>query len=340
MGEVVGSGAAGLNTIAAGRRVAVSAIPMQGGRRTTPRSSRRSREGLSPHIPFHLSRTRLPSRLHRSHGAGRCAAHDAPARGPARPPAERPHGGPRLRPEGATALRRGARGRWALDLEASWSTIHEALEGALAEGRIMSPRPSRRLRSSSAPAEALRSGAQGPLGPGSRRRTHGAAREVPAPAGGRSRERQLRMTAAFIPATYSSRGIDLPERALGVLFDAPGRCTCRCRRPSRPGHAGRQLQRSAPRHAGRGRGLAHPHEQLRAAPEPWRRCGSGSRSGDQVFEDDLARSKEPVLIRVRTAGVEGAAGRALGRRRRQCYAATSWPRLSRVGLRVDGVRCR
>lgn len=61
------------------------------------------------------------------------------------------------------------------------------------------------------------------------------------------------------------------------------------------------------------------------------------RIGDRVFEDDLARSKEPVMIRVRTSGsLEIPVDLQLHVNAR-CFPAQSWPRYSRVFLRIDEV---
>lgn len=56
--------------------------------------------------------------------------------------------------------------------------------------------------------------------------------------------------------------------------------------------------------------------------------------GDHLFEDDLARSKTPVMLRVRTSGVQELPVRVSLRVNSRCYPAQSWPKYSRISVRI------
>jgi len=339
MATVVGRVQQAINTIAAGRRVAVVGIPMQGGASHDSSILKTLEEGLSPHIPFHLlpdpptfgafteameqADALVTMRLHAALLAHRM---HVPTVGLVYDPKVRRH------------FDEVARSAWALSLEASWDSIHASLEAALAEGRITAADTVGAVthleRTASA---ALREAAARVLSAPVRDVVHTVPPEKPAPAAG-APGKTASATAAFIPATYSSSAVDLPQRALGVLFDAPR--ALHVSLPTTAPTRGMQVVNASALRLD----TMDPVEVSLTLTSNYERHQNRKRVrirvqiGDRVFEDDLARSKEPVLIRVRTAGLKELPVTLSVVVDRECYPATSWPRLSRVGLRVDGVR--
>lgn len=324
-----------LNTAAAGQKIAVVGVPMQAGASHDRQILATLGEVLSPNIPFYLMPdppsfeafdqclnlldSLVTMRLHAALLAHRRHV---------------PTVGLVYDPKVARHFDEVRRAELALPLETEWEPIHDRLVRTLSEGRITSDPTMTVIAqlerdSSEALAQAASRVAVAPV----RDAVHQIPPEKPTqgPAVGTVVRKPV---AAFGKAEFSATGMDLPERALNVLFDAPR--ALHISLPSTAPVAGQEI------HVGGTLNLDTTDAvevSMTLVSNYQRPQNEGKISillkvGDQLFTDDLARSKEPVMLRVRTAGVQEVPIDLALVVNGRCYPAQSWPKYSRVSLRI------
>lgn len=226
------------------------------------------------------------------------------------------------------------RSAYALPLTAGWEQIFSALQRSLAEGRITDPAM---LEALSALEQESRQALHAAAGRVAAAPARPAVYEIPAERPAPSAETgpaAQKTTAAFTKATFSASGLELPERALNVLFDSPR--ALHVSLPTTAPTAGQEIHNQCSMHLD---STAPTEVSLSITSNYERPQNVGKISvlvkiGDHLFEDDLARSKEPVMLRVRTSGVQELPVSVSLRVNGRCYPAQSWPKYSRVSVRI------
>lgn len=229
------------------------------------------------------------------------------------------------------------RSDFALPLTSAWEPIYERTHAAIAEGRIMDPGTAEAVRaleveSSAALTEAAMRVARAPV------RT--AVYEIPAE---RPDEPEApgvviqKPVAAFTKAEFSATELEIPERALNVLFDSPK--ALHISLPTTSPVAGQAIHNRCSLNLD----SASPVEVSLSVTSNYEReqnlgkITTMVQVGEHVFVDDLARSKEPVLLRLRTSGIQEIPVRVSLFVNGRCYPAQSWPKYSRVSVRIHEV---
>ena len=336
MEAVLGETAAALNALAADRPLAVVGLPMQAGPSHDRHIVNELADRLSPEVAFVMlpdptslpevvqvlrrSDVMLTMRLHAALLAARCSV---PAVGLA------------YNPKVRRQFEEVGRGRYSLGLTADRDEQLLALQDALATSRdeaetTLSAVQELERRASSALAAAAAEVAGAPV----RATVYEIPAEKPSPAAAPGTAVRGPVT-KFGKAEFSADGLELPERRLGVLFDAP-----RALHLSLPTTAPEPGQRIAAVGALRVDTTDAVEVSLTLSsnyqrPQNAGRITIGLRIGDFDFTDDLARSKEPVMLRFRTEGVLDIPVELSLRVNARCYPARSWTQYSRIGLRIE-----
>lgn len=225
------------------------------------------------------------------------------------------------------------RSDFALPLTADWEAVYDKVRLALADGRISDVETTAAIRqlehdSRAALAEAAGRVVHAP--------TRSAVYEIPAerPAGQESSGGRQKPAAAFTKAEFSATNVELPDRALNVLFDSPR--ALHVSLPTTSPTAGQQIHNRCALHLD----STSPMEISLSVTSKYERPQNLGKItmrvqiGDHVFTDDLARSKEPVLLRVRTSGIQDVPVSISLIVNDRCYPAQSWPKYSRVSVRI------
>lgn len=225
----------------------------------------------------------------------------------------------------------------AVSLDVSWADLHECVTRALAERRIDEREFLDRIHDlETRSRSALEEAAQRVAGAERRAAVHTIPMERPVETQTTAKMISKQM-AGFTRAEYSAVGLDLPQRQLNVLFDAPRALhislpeTAPC--PGQEIHNACSLRLESTRPVEVSMTLVSNYVR----PQNEGKISIRLRVGDHVFEDDLARSKEPVMIRVRTSGALEVPVDLQLQVNARCYPAHSWPRYSRVFLRIGEV---
>jgi hypothetical protein len=142
--------------------------------------------------------------------------------------------------------------------------------------------------------------------------------------------------ATFAPGLSSATGLELPERSVGVFMDLPN--VLQLSLPTEEPEPGQQIRmRSALRLTSREPvEVAITLNSRYERPQNLGRVETRVRVGDLVFVDDLARSREPVLLRYRSKGEIEIPLELSLTVNQKCYPAASWPKYSRIDLRITG----
>lgn len=324
-----------LNTVAAGERIAVIGVPMQAGASHDRSILSALAERLSPNIPFFLMPdpptfevfdhcvglldALVTMRLHAALLAHRRAV---------------PTVGLVYDPKVARHFEEVRRGRFAVPLESCWEAIHDLLLETLAEGRIDEPVTIDAVADLERSArDALTKAAGRVAASPVRPVVHEIPAEKPTEAASPGVVVQ-KPIAAFTKAEFSATGLHIPDRALNVLFDSPR--ALHISLPTTAPTPGQEIHNSCTLSLD----TAAPVEVSLTITNNYERPQNIGkiavvvRVGDHEFTDDLARSKEPVLLRLRTSGTEELPVDVSLRVSGRCYPAQSWPKYSRVSVRV------
>lgn len=227
-----------------------------------------------------------------------------------------------------------ARSHCALPLTAGGEQIRNSLRSALDEGRITDPSTLSALAELEAQSRsALEAAAARVAAAPARPAVYEIPAERPAPTAVSVSSPQ-KTVAAFTKATFSAAELELPERTLNVMFDSPR--ALHLSLPTTAPVPGQEIHGVCSMHLD----SAAPTEVSLSITSSYQReqnVGKISllvQIGDHLFEDDLARSKTPVMLRVRTSGVQELPVRVSLRVNSRCYPAQSWPKYSRISVRI------
>ncbi|MEW1978957.1 polysaccharide pyruvyl transferase family protein [Kocuria palustris] len=226
------------------------------------------------------------------------------------------------------------RSECALPLTAGWERILDGLQAAVQERRIEAPATLEALTTLEAESRAALEAASARVAAApARPAVYEIPSERPAPTTAISASPQ-KPVAAFTKATFSATGLEIPERALNVLFDSPR--ALHISLPTTAPTAGQEISNACSLHLD----SSAPTEVSLSITSNYERAQNAGKIslivqiGDFLFEDDLARSKTPVMLRVRTSGVQELPVRVTLRVNGRCYPAQSWPKYSRVSVRI------
>ncbi|RKQ36416.1 polysaccharide pyruvyl transferase family protein [Kocuria tytonis] len=337
MDQVLASVEKTLNSLAAAEKIAVVCLPMQAGTSHDRQILQQLAKGLSPNIPvvqvpdplglsaldFCLSELDLLVTM-RLHAALLAHRRHVPTVGLVYDSKVRRH------------FEEVGREHLALPLDVSWEQLFDSASEGLSERQITDENFLRRVddlqkRSSHALGAAARRVAEAPV--------RAVVYEIPMerPAQPTAEAAAVSRVAAFTKADYSAKELELPQRQLNVLFDAPR--ALHISLPTTAPVAGQEIHNTCTLRVDTTRpvevSLTLVSNYERAQNQG--RISTVLRIGDHVITDDLARSKEPVMIRVRTSGsLEIPVGLSLVVNNK-CFPAQSWPKYSRVSVRVNEI---
>lgn len=327
-----------ISTIAAGQKIAVVGIPMQAGASHDRQILAALGESLTPNVPFVIlpdppSFSLLDACLNildvlvtmRLHAALVAHRRYIPTVGLAYDPKVQRH------------FEELGRSEQVVPLEVTWEELHDCVISALQENRISDPLFRERLstletRSLAALERAARRVSTAEV----RAAVHTIPVERPLETQSPTKALTKQM-AGFTKAEYWASGLELPGRQLNVLFDAPRALhvslPVTAPKPGQEIHNTCTLRLKSTRPVEISLTLVSNYVR----PQNEGKITIRLRAGNHIFTDDLARSKEPVMLRLRTSGsleIPVDFGLTVNER---CYPAQSWPRYSRVSLRVEEV---